>query len=104
VRAELLLEELLHHLQPDPDREREQSLAHRARQVVEGKLDLGRQPQPVELVAVGDPSGLVVLHRAVLLIEWLRSPPYQREGRTASQNQPSPGQALNVHDGCNVTG
>jgi hypothetical protein len=80
-RAELLLEQLLHHLEPDADRERKQALPDRAGEVVEGELHLARQAHPVELVAVDDPGAVVVLHRAVLLIDWSRPLPlYQREG------------------------
>ena len=55
-RNQLLLEQLVQHLQADADRECEQALAHRARQVVEGELHLARQAQPVELVSPRDPG------------------------------------------------
>jgi hypothetical protein len=74
-RDQLLLEPLVHHLEADPDREGKQALTHRAGQIVEGELHLARQAQPVELLAVGDPSGVVLLHLAVLLMDWSPSPP-----------------------------
>lgn len=73
-RDELFLEELVHHLQPDADREGEQTFAHRAGQVRERALNLARQAQPVELFSPRDPDALILVH-AVLLLDWSRSPP-----------------------------
>jgi hypothetical protein len=74
-RDQFLLEQLVQHLQADADREREQTLTHRAGQIVESKLHLARQAQPLELIDLSDPRTMVPLHRTVLLIEWPRSPP-----------------------------
>jgi len=74
-RPQLLLDELVHHLEPDADREGEQPLPHRAGEVVERKLNLARQAQPVQLVVLDDPGSLILLHLAVLLLDWTPSPP-----------------------------
>lgn len=57
-RDELLPEQLVQHLQADADREGEQPLPHRAGEVVERKLNLARQAQPVQLVMLDDPESL----------------------------------------------
>ncbi len=84
--GELLLDELVHHLHADTDREREQALAQLAGEIVDGELDLLGQLELARLIVACDPQAVVVVHVVLLWIGLCPSRSTSERGRrTASK-------------------